>query len=352
MTDESGQSYPFTTDALLDKAIGRRGLLRRVHREHAHRQRGHRARTRSSRPPCAGSSGGLRRPDARMDRRPQRLVVRLVSLDRHELSFTVDVGAGRTACRAMVPTSSAVGELTGVTRNGTPISTTTETIKGVEYAFFNATPGDYVATYAVDDTAPAISNVSAIAGDGRHGHHHLGHRRAVRLASRLRHEPWLADSNESSAAMVTSHSVELTGLRRTRRITIGSHRSMRRRTPPRTRVGHALSFATPSASLTDTTVADFSAGTTGPDTYVSRPLTARSSWRPPSAPSSPARPSRPAGPARRGSPKGAGPAARSPCRAAACTSTARWPAPTPRSAPAARSRPWPPSARRPSSTSR
>ena len=90
-----------------------------------------------------------------------------ISWSGNELSFTIEVGAGANGLRAMVPTSSDVGELTGVTRNGTPISTTTETIKGVEYAFFNATPGDYEATYAVDDTGPAISNVSAIAdGDG------------------------------------------------------------------------------------------------------------------------------------------------------------------------------------------
>ena len=37
MTDESGQTYPFTIDALLDGATGRRGLLRRLHGQHAHR---------------------------------------------------------------------------------------------------------------------------------------------------------------------------------------------------------------------------------------------------------------------------------------------------------------------------
>ena len=37
MTDESGQTFPFTIDTLLDRRARRRGLLRRVHREHAHR---------------------------------------------------------------------------------------------------------------------------------------------------------------------------------------------------------------------------------------------------------------------------------------------------------------------------
>ncbi len=38
MTDESGQSYPFTIDALLDNALGRCRLLRSVLREHAQRR--------------------------------------------------------------------------------------------------------------------------------------------------------------------------------------------------------------------------------------------------------------------------------------------------------------------------
>ena len=60
-----------------------------------------------------------------------------------------------------------MGALTGVKRNGTPIPTTTQTIKGVEYAFFDAAAGSYEATYAVDDTAPVISNVAdAVHADG------------------------------------------------------------------------------------------------------------------------------------------------------------------------------------------
>ena len=39
MTDESGQSYPMTVDRLLDRALGARGLLRRLHGQRAHRHR-------------------------------------------------------------------------------------------------------------------------------------------------------------------------------------------------------------------------------------------------------------------------------------------------------------------------
>ena len=37
MTDESGQTYPFTIDTLLNKRARAGGLLRRLHRQHAHR---------------------------------------------------------------------------------------------------------------------------------------------------------------------------------------------------------------------------------------------------------------------------------------------------------------------------
>ena len=66
----------------------------------------------------------------------------------------------------MVPTISSTGALTEVRLNGTTVTTTTRTIKDREYAFFDAAPGSYEATYAVDDTAPVISNVahSVVAG--------------------------------------------------------------------------------------------------------------------------------------------------------------------------------------------
>jgi hypothetical protein len=80
MTDESGQSYPATINALLDNALG---LLRRVHREHAHRQRNEQRRGCDHRV----GSGPQRAdrvcpPDARLARRAQRLVVLVARVER------------------------------------------------------------------------------------------------------------------------------------------------------------------------------------------------------------------------------------------------------------------------------
>ena len=54
-------------------------------------------------------------------------------------------------------------------------------------------PGVYEAIYAVDETAPAISNVAAPVTASGTRDDHLGHRRAVGLPGRLRHRPRLTD---------------------------------------------------------------------------------------------------------------------------------------------------------------
>jgi hypothetical protein len=67
----------------------------------------------------------------------------------------------------MVPMQSAAGLLTGITKSGVPVSYTTQTIKGVQYAFFNTSGGDYVAQYpspsptvTSQTPAPGASNVA------------------------------------------------------------------------------------------------------------------------------------------------------------------------------------------------
>ncbi|HET9667043.1 MAG TPA: Ig-like domain-containing protein, partial [Desertimonas sp.] len=271
MTDESGQSYPFTIDALLDKAIGSQGYygayVANMHTDHASHP-GSDAIVASALArdvPVVSGSQLLEWVDGR-----NASSFDSISWSGNELSFTIEVGAGANGLRAMVPTSSDVGELTGVTRNGTPISTTTETIKGVEYAFFNATTGDYEATYAVDETGPVISNVSAIAdGDGTATITWNTDEPSDSRVDYGTNSDELSQSR-SSTALVTAHSVELNGLQPNAtyhyRVTSEDEAGNSATEPPG---GAPLSFSTPSASLTDTTVADFSAGAPGADTYVS-----------------------------------------------------------------------------------
>lgn len=65
------------------------------------------------------------------------------------LSFTITVGVGANGLQAMVPSSSASGTLKSITLNGSPITYSTQSIKGISYAIFAASPGpgSYAATY-------------------------------------------------------------------------------------------------------------------------------------------------------------------------------------------------------------
>ena len=55
----------------------------------------------------------------------------------------------------MLPVQSSAGALTAVAREGVPVTTHTETIKGIVYAFFPVTTGGYEALYGTTTDAPA-----------------------------------------------------------------------------------------------------------------------------------------------------------------------------------------------------
>ncbi len=54
----------------------------------------------------------------------------------------------------MVPTSAGGRSLVSLTRGGQPVGLTPRTVKGVDYAVFDAAGGSYVARYGPDQVAP------------------------------------------------------------------------------------------------------------------------------------------------------------------------------------------------------
>ncbi len=110
MTDESGQSYPFNVDTLLDKALGPQGyygvFTANMHTDNA----SHRAPTRSS--PRRWRAGvpvvSARQMLQWLDGRNGSSFGSL-TWNGNKLDFTIGVGAGANGLRAMVPTTSAVG---------------------------------------------------------------------------------------------------------------------------------------------------------------------------------------------------------------------------------------------------
>ena len=272
MTDESNQSYPLHIDTLLDNALGATAYYG--------------AFTANMHTDNVGSPGS----DAIVGSAISRGVP-IVSAKQmlewvdgrnassfgglawggNTLSFTITVGAGANNLQAMVPKQSAVGALTGLTRNGNPVTTTLQTIKGVEYAFFAATAGAYVASYAVDTTPPVISAVVATPGTGDATVTWTTDEASTSIVDYGTIASSLG-SQVTNGALVTSHSIHLTGLSPSTtyyfRVTSVDAANNAATSPNPPAVPD--SFSTPSAAFIDTTAADFSAGTPGANTVVSQ----------------------------------------------------------------------------------
>jgi hypothetical protein len=149
MTDESGQSFPATIDALLDNALGTEGYYGVM--------------TANMHTDSAGSSGSDAIVASALTRGVPVITARqlLTWLDGRNgsaigdhtwsggtLSFTVTAATGADGLQAMLPLTTPAGTLTGLTFAGSPLATTTETIKGITYAVFPAATGAYQATWA------------------------------------------------------------------------------------------------------------------------------------------------------------------------------------------------------------
>ncbi|MEV6302489.1 DUF4082 domain-containing protein [Actinoplanes sp. NPDC051861] len=158
MTDESGQSYPFTTNALLDAALGATGyygaFTANMHTDYATTYDSDQvlASAQSRGVPVISGQQLLTWVDGRNASSYSNL-----AWSGNNLSFSVNVGTGANGLTGMVPTAGPAGRtLTTLTRGGTAVPFTRSTIKGVEYAMFTAAPGAYVAGYG--GTALAVSS--------------------------------------------------------------------------------------------------------------------------------------------------------------------------------------------------
>ncbi len=81
----------------------------------------------------------------------------------YTFSATVDPAA-RSMMNGMVPFTTAKGTLSSMTKDGAPLTFTTQTIKGVQYAFFAATSGTYAAVYTPDTAPPTVASVAPASG--------------------------------------------------------------------------------------------------------------------------------------------------------------------------------------------
>ena len=160
MTDESGQSYPFTVDALLDRALGSDGFygtfVVNAHTDvdtssvsdaviESARDRGI---------PVISSRQLLTWIDGR-----NNSSFDAISWNGSTLGFTISAGDGAIGLTAMAPVP--FGQtVTSVTRSGSPLPFSMVLIKGVQYARFAAASGNYQLNYAFDTASPQIISVT------------------------------------------------------------------------------------------------------------------------------------------------------------------------------------------------
>jgi hypothetical protein len=149
MTDESGQTFPFTIDALLDNALGTPGyygvMTANMHTDSA-------SHAGSDAIVASALTRGVPVVTARqmltwLDGR-NGSSFGAIAWSGNALSFTVAAAAGSNGLRGMLPNTTSAGTLASLTVGGNPVTFTTETIKGIVYAVFPASSGSYVATYA------------------------------------------------------------------------------------------------------------------------------------------------------------------------------------------------------------
>jgi hypothetical protein len=149
MTDEGGQAYPSTVDALLDRALGTEGyygvFTANMHTDEVSSP-GSDAIVASALAhdvPVVSARQMLEWVDGR-----DRSSFRSFSWDGSVLGFSIRVGAGANGLQAMLPVDAGGKTLASISLGGAPVPFTVQTIKGIEYALFAATAGAYAATYS------------------------------------------------------------------------------------------------------------------------------------------------------------------------------------------------------------
>ncbi len=165
MTDESGQTYPFTIDALLDAATGGDGYYG-VFTANMHLDGNAAsyadadaivASARARGVPVVSARQMLRWLDAR-----NASSFGAIAWNGTELAFTITPGAGATGLTALVPVPGSAAVL-AVTRDGSALPFSVSAIKGVKYAMFGATAGNYRVSFGVDSIRPRVTAVAPLA---------------------------------------------------------------------------------------------------------------------------------------------------------------------------------------------
>jgi hypothetical protein len=167
LTDESGQNVPVEFDELLNKALGDDGyygvFTANMHTDLPNHLDANaiveEALARSV--PVVSAKQMLTWIDGRNNSSFAN-----VSFGGGLLRFSVARASGALGLETMVPASSPAGQVTQVVRNGAPVAVTRRTIKGIDYATFDSSSGDYVVAYGGATIPPPGTTGGAGTGTG------------------------------------------------------------------------------------------------------------------------------------------------------------------------------------------
>ena len=148
MTDESGQSYPYTVNTLLANALGSSeffGVFTANMHNDAPRSAEAEAIVSSAKKnhvPVISAAQLLKWLDGR-----NASAFRDMKWSGNELSFSIDAGIGGNGIEAMLPTHAASGDLSSISLNGAALQWQMRTVGGLSYAVVRGAPGTFRASY-------------------------------------------------------------------------------------------------------------------------------------------------------------------------------------------------------------
>jgi fibronectin type 3 domain-containing protein len=150
MTDESGQAFPATVDALLDNAVGPNGYYgafgANMHTDNPFPHPGAEAIVASAQAhsvPVISYKQLLTWTDGR-----NSSTIRGLNWTAGTFTFVTTVGAGADGLQTMLPVQGPSGTLSGLTCGGATHPYSVETVKGIQYARFATITGTCRATYS------------------------------------------------------------------------------------------------------------------------------------------------------------------------------------------------------------
>ncbi len=150
ITDESNPPLPATINTLLDNALGPLGYYGafgiNMHTDYPSPSVGEDAIVASAQArgvPVISYKQLLAWTDGR-----NASTIHSLSWSAGTLHFAIDVGTGANGLQALLPIQGPSGTLTGITRDGSAVPYTVQTIKGIAYAMFDAASTTYTATYS------------------------------------------------------------------------------------------------------------------------------------------------------------------------------------------------------------